>query len=73
MAQGLGARLSEAPQDQQGQVQPPGTEGIALEGKAHVVLCLQILTQCNFQVLAQETPCRFLSSCSAHERETLEV
>lgn len=62
MAVGLGTSVRS--QDQQGQVQPTGTEGIALERKVQVILCLQIVTQCDFQVLAWEISRRFLWSCS---------
>lgn len=46
-------------------------EGIDLERKMQVIL--QVLTQCDFQVLAQEIPCHFLSPGSTRERETVEV
>ena len=49
---------------QQGQVQPTGMEGIALERKAQVNLCLWTVIQCDFQVLAQEISFHFLWSCS---------
>lgn len=64
MSQGLGTRVSAARTSRV-------TESIDLKIKVQVIL--QILTQCDFQVLAQEMPCHFLSPCSTHERETVEV
>lgn len=72
MALGLGTRVSAIPsQDQQGQVQPTGMEGIALERKVRIILCLQVVTQCDFQVLAQEISLHFLWSRSTPWKRNL--